>query len=69
MPDSRIAKQKGPGNVDKKDIGRKSEWGDLPVETREQIKQQLGKDLPAHYYDLIQQYFGNRAAGDPPTNK
>jgi hypothetical protein len=69
MPDSRIAKQKGPGNVDKKDIGRKSEWGDLPVETREQIKQQLGKDLPAHYYDLIQQYFGNRAAGDSPTNK
>lgn len=64
MPDSRIAKQKGPGNVDRKDIGRKSEWGDLPVETRDQIKQQIGKDLPAHYYDLIQQYFGNRAAGE-----
>jgi len=65
MQDSRIAKQKGPGNTDRKDIGRKSEWGDLPVETREEIKQQLGKDLPAHYYDLIQQYFGNRpgAAG------
>jgi hypothetical protein len=62
MQDSRIAKQKGPGNTDRKDIGRKSEWGDLPVETREQIRQQLGKDLPAHYYDLIQQYFGNRAA-------
>jgi hypothetical protein len=61
MQDSRIAKQKGPGNTDRKDIGRKSEWGDLPVETREQIRQQLGKDLPAHYYDLIQQYFGNRA--------
>lgn len=62
MQDSRIAKQKGPGNTDRKDIGKKSEWGDLPVETREQIKQQLGKDLPAHYYDLIQQYFGNRNA-------
>jgi hypothetical protein len=62
MQDSRIAKQKGPGNTDRKDLGKKSEWGDLPVETREQIKQQLGKDLPAHYYDLIQQYFGNRNA-------
>lgn len=60
MQDSRIAKQKGPGNTDKKDIGKKSDWGDLPSETREQIRQQIGKDLPAHYYDLIQQYFGNR---------
>lgn len=67
--DSRIMKQKGPGNTDRKDIGRKSEWGDLPVETREQIKQQLGKDLPAHYYDLIQQYFGNRNADAKPGAK
>lgn len=57
MQDSRIAKQKGPGQTDPKDIGHKSEWGDLPPETREQIRQQLGRDLPAHYYDLIQQYF------------
>lgn len=69
MQDSRIAKQKGPGNVDRKDIGRKSEWGDLPVETREQIRQQLGKDLPAHYYDLIQQYFGKRAAENSPGGR
>jgi hypothetical protein len=69
MQDSRIAKQKGPGNVDKKDIGKKSEWGDLPNETREQIRQQLGKDLPAHYYDLIQQYFGNREGEKSPSGK
>lgn len=69
MQDSRIAKQKGPGNVTPKDIGKKSDWGDLPLETREQIRQQLGKDLPAHYYDLIQQYFGNRAAVKPAAGK
>ncbi len=63
MQDSRIAKQKGPGETDRKDIGRKSDWGDLPPETREQIKQQIGRDLPAHYYDLIQQYFDHQKAG------
>lgn len=65
MQDSRIAKQKGPGETDRKDIGRKSDWGDLPPETREQIKQQIGRDLPAHYYDLIQQYFDNQKATKP----
>ncbi|MCE9604185.1 MAG: hypothetical protein K8U03_04695 [Planctomycetia bacterium] len=59
MQDSQIGKQKGPGQTDPKDIGRKSDWGDLPPEAREQIKQQIGRDLPAHYYDLIQQYFNN----------
>jgi hypothetical protein len=63
MQDSRIAKQKGPGNTDRKDIGKKSDWGDLPPETRDQIRQQLGRDLPAHYYDLIQQYFNNPKPG------
>lgn len=69
MQDSRIAKQKGPGNTDRKDIGKKSDWGDLPSETREQIRQQIGKDLPAHYYDLIQQYFGNRENQKPTAGK
>jgi hypothetical protein len=63
MQDSRIAKQKGPGNTDRKDVGRKSDWGDLPPETRDQIRQQLGRELPAHYYDLIQQYFNNPKPG------
>jgi hypothetical protein len=63
MQDSRVGKQKGPGNTDRKDIGKKSDWGDLPPETREQIRQQLGRDLPAHYYDLIQQYFNNPKPG------
>jgi len=63
MQDSRIAKQKGPGQTDRKDIGKKSDWGDLPPETRDQIRQQLGRDLPAHYYDLIQQYFNNQKPG------
>lgn len=69
MQDSRIAKQKGPGQTDPKDIGRKSEWGDLPPETREQIRQQLGRDLPAHYYDLIQQYFNTPQGQAAPAGR
>lgn len=67
MQDSQIAKQKGPGNTDRKNLGNKSDWGDLPAEKREQIKQQIGRDLPAHYYDLIQQYFDDpqRSAAKP----
>lgn len=59
MQDSQIGRQKGAGQTDRKDIGGKSDWGDLQPEQREQIKQQIGRDLPAHYYDLIQQYFAN----------
>ena len=69
MQDSRIAKQKGPGHTDPKDIGHKSEWGDLPPETREQIRQQLGRDLPAHYYDLIQQYFNTPQGPGTPAGR
>jgi hypothetical protein len=67
MKDSQIAQQKGPGRTDKKNLGDKSDWGDLPAEQREQIKQQIGRDLPAHYYDLIQQYFDDpgRTAARP----
>jgi hypothetical protein len=65
MQDSQIGRQKGPGQTDRKDIGRKSDWGDLPPEQREQIKQQIGRDLPAHYYDLIQQYFANPERSGP----
>jgi hypothetical protein len=63
MDDSRIAPMKGPGQTDRKDLGRESDWGDLPPQVREQIRQQLGRELPAHYYDLIQQYFNNPKPG------
>jgi hypothetical protein len=57
MPDSRIAGAKGPGNVDKKNIGRTAGWGDLPAKEREEALQQIGKDFPSHYRDVIEQYF------------
>ena len=48
---------KGPGNVDPKDLGRRADWGDLPPKERQEVLQQIGKDLPAHYRETIEEYF------------
>jgi len=64
MPDSRIAGAKGPGNVDRKNLGRTAGWGDLPAKDREEALQQIGKDFPAHYRDIIEQYFRKLATED-----
>jgi hypothetical protein len=48
---------KGPGNVDPKQIGSKSGWGNLPPAERQEALQQIGKDLPAHYREVIEEYF------------
>ena len=57
MQDSMPGGPKGPGNVDAKDIGKQSGWGDLPPKERERALQQLGKDFPSHYRDVIVEYF------------
>jgi hypothetical protein len=64
MPDSRIAGAKGPGNVEKKNLGRTAGWGDLPAKDRDEALQQIGKDFPAHYRDIIEQYFRRLATED-----
>lgn len=61
MQQSRIAELKGPGEVDRKPIGAASGWGDLPPKEREEAMQQIGKDFPAHYRDVVEQYFRSLA--------
>jgi hypothetical protein len=53
---------KAPGDVDKRDIGHKSGWGNLPPKEREEALQQMGKDFPPHYREAIEQYFRKLAA-------
>ena len=48
---------KGPGNVDPKQLGTQSGWGNLPPQERQEALQQIGKDLPAHYREVIEEYF------------
>lgn len=61
-PDSRIVGGKGPGNVDRKNIGSESGWGSLPPKEREEALQQIGRDFPSHYRDVIEEYFRRKAA-------
>ncbi|MCC7084333.1 MAG: hypothetical protein IT427_04930 [Pirellulales bacterium] len=55
--DSGIADGKGAGNVTSKRIGKRSGWGDLPPKEREAAIQQISKEFPSHYRDIIEQYF------------
>ncbi len=66
-PDSTPMGGKGPGDVAKKPIGHESGWGDLPPRQRHEALQQIGKDFPAHYRDVIEQYFRKLASesGEP----
>jgi hypothetical protein len=53
---------KGPGDVTKRDVGSESDWGDLPPKEREEALQQIGRDFPSHYRDVIEQYFKRLAS-------
>jgi acyl-CoA reductase-like NAD-dependent aldehyde dehydrogenase len=57
MEDSRPAELKAPMQVDRREIGNQSGWGDLPPKEREQALQQIGREFPAHYRELIENYF------------
>lgn len=57
MQDSRAGEMKAPMQVQRRDIGDKSGWGDLPPKEREQALQQIGREFPAHYRELVEQYF------------
>jgi hypothetical protein len=54
---------KGRGEVTRKDIGNQSGWGNLPPKQREEAMQQIGREFPAHYRDVIEQYFRKLATG------
>jgi hypothetical protein len=45
------------GEVDPKDIGKKDGWGNLPPKERQEVLQQIGRELPAHFRETIEEYF------------
>ena len=61
-PDSKIIGGKGRGDVTKRKIGAEDGWGDLPAKRREEVLQQIGREFPSHYRDVIEQYFRRLAA-------
>lgn len=62
MQDSMLPEMKAPGNVDRKDIGETSDWGALDDKAREEALQEIGREFPSHYRDVIEQYFKRIAA-------
>lgn len=62
--ESRPSDMKGPGEVDPRDIAKGGDWGSLPPQERERITQQIGRDFPGYYRDVIEAYFRSLASGD-----
>jgi len=54
----------GEGNVDPKKIKKGADWGDLPPGDRETVLQDLSKDLPAHFREVIEEYLKKLAKDD-----
>jgi len=68
-PDSMPMGGKGPGQVADKPVGKGDGWGNLPPKARQEAMQQIGKDYPAHYRDVIEQYFRKLATSGENAEK
>src|SRR3954447_5135886 len=62
MQDSQIAELKGPGKVEQRDVGHGKGWGNLAEKDREKAMQEIGREFPSHYREVIQEYFRRLAA-------
>ncbi|HEX3601964.1 MAG TPA: hypothetical protein VHU84_17555 [Lacipirellulaceae bacterium] len=62
MQDSQIAELKAPGKVDHKDIGHGTNWGNMNDKDREKAMQEIGREFPSHYREVIEEYFRRLAA-------
>ncbi len=60
--DSQIMEGKGKGDVDRKPVGSQGGWGNLPPRQREEALQQIGRDFPSHYREIVEQYFRKLAS-------
>jgi hypothetical protein len=66
LDDSRAAELKAPGEVDPKNLGKKDGWGNLPPKQRQEVLQQIGRELPAHFRETIEEYFKRLAQDGVP---
>jgi hypothetical protein len=65
MKDSRIGGLSGPGNVDPKTLEKLAKgWGTLPEKERAKAMQDLTRDMPPKYRDVIESYFRKLAASE-----
>lgn len=61
LEESRATEMKAPGEVDDRDITPGGDWGSLPPAQRERVTQGIIRDFPAHYREVIEDYFRSLA--------
>jgi hypothetical protein len=69
MQDSQSAELKAPGDVERRDIGRGTGWGNLDEKDREKALQEIGREFPSHYREVIEEYFRRLAAEESSENQ
>jgi hypothetical protein len=58
MPDSQIATNGGKGTVDEKKLRHYEQvWGQLPAAERQKVVQEITRDLPPKYQQMVTDYF------------
>ena len=62
------ARGKGPGQTTARPLDTYRSWGNLPPGKREQTLQQIDRRFPAHYREIIEQFFRSQAAETPASN-
>jgi hypothetical protein len=66
--DSMGGKNSGPGNVDPKKLEiLAKQWGKLPEKEQAQAMQELTRDMPPKYREIIESYFRKLATSDTKT--
>lgn len=65
--DTYLGGLKGQGLTDKKDIGRKDNWGNLPEKSQAAAKNMLDRQFPGHYRQAVEQYLKRLAEREAPT--
>lgn len=56
----------GEGLTDKKEMGKKDNWGDLPPKSREAAKNMLERQFPSHYRQAVEEYLKKLADRPAP---
>lgn len=67
--DSYLGGIKGQGLTDKKDIGHKDNWGDLPEKKQAAAKGMLENQFPGHYRLAVEQYLKRIAERTAPPRE
>lgn len=66
MQDSQLGGQKGPGEVDRKELGAADKWGGLPEKEKADAKNLINRQFPAHYRQAVEEYLKKLAERTAP---